>query len=78
MLRQLLDEIVDAFDAGDLAQLGKFLSDVRRNRSSQSESQERSLPSGEQIRTDVKDIITVRGSIILVPFQAVADDDMTI
>ncbi|OJJ52165.1 hypothetical protein ASPSYDRAFT_95860 [Aspergillus sydowii CBS 593.65] len=58
LLRQLLDEIVDAFDAGDLAQLGKFLSDVRRSHSSQSESQERSLPSDEQIRTDVKDIIT--------------------
>lgn len=68
LLRQLLDEIVNAFDTGDLAQLGELLANVRGSRSSQSESRERSLPSDEQNRTDFEDIITVRGYIILVSF----------
>ncbi|KAL4993581.1 fungal-specific transcription factor domain-containing protein [Aspergillus recurvatus] len=48
-LRQLLEKIVNAFDAGDLAQLGELLSNVRGSRSSQAESHERSLPSDGKI-----------------------------
>lgn len=59
-MRRLIDEIVDAFDAGDLAQLGELLSKVRSSsRSSQAETQEHNLPSDEQIGTDFKDMVMV-------------------
>lgn len=45
-LHQLLDDIVDAFDAGNIVQLGELLSSIR-TRSSQAESQEL-FPSDEQ------------------------------
>ncbi len=46
-MHQLLDDIVDAFDADNIAQVGELLSPIRA-RSSQTESQERSRLSDEQ------------------------------
>ncbi|BCS21482.1 Zn(II)2Cys6 transcription factor domain-containing protein [Aspergillus puulaauensis] len=62
-LHQLLDDIVDAFDAGNIVQLGELLSSVR-TRSRQAESQDLSFPSDEQsgqsaTGADFKEVIEV-------------------
>lgn len=48
-MHQLLYDIVDAFDAGNVVQLGQLLSSIR-TRSRQAESQELSFPGDEQSR----------------------------
>lgn len=63
-LHQLLDNLVDAFDAGNIAQLGKLLSCVRESRWSQMGSQDRVYSNEEQsgqneTGTDFRKVIAV-------------------
>ena len=48
-MHQLLYDIVDAFDGGNVVQLGQLLSSIR-TRSRQAESQELGFPGDEQNR----------------------------
>ncbi|KAL4993106.1 hypothetical protein BDV10DRAFT_179669 [Aspergillus recurvatus] len=59
-LTRLLDQITEAFDAGDKGQLSDLLSSVRGDRLRQAESHKQSLPSDEQsgIEADLKNTFT--------------------
>ncbi|KAL4931654.1 Zn(II)2Cys6 transcription factor domain-containing protein [Aspergillus undulatus] len=49
---QLLNQLVDAFDAGDMVQLGKLLSSTQRDRLRRTERHKQSFPSYEQSEKD--------------------------